>query len=136
MADDEIMVLFVGRLVKEKNLVGMNATFKLLAARGVRYKGVIVGEGQSGATLTDGLPGEVQLVGFMGGDDLCMAYASGDVFYFPSPTETFGRVTIEAMASGLPVVGAAGGGTLDILTEGEDGYLCDPDNYEEQADRI
>ena len=66
-------------------------------------------------------------VGYLSGDALASAYASGDAFVFPSSTETLGLVLLEAMAAGCPVVGANRGGIPDIVTDGVNGCLYDPD---------
>ena len=66
-------------------------------------------------------------VGYLAGEDLASAYASGDAFLFPSSTETLGLVLLEAMAAGCPVVGANRGGIPDIVSDGVNGCLYDPD---------
>lgn len=66
-------------------------------------------------------------VGYLQGDDLASAFASSDVFLFPSRTETLGLVLLEAMAAGCPVVAARAGGIPDIVSDGVNGYLFDPD---------
>jgi glycosyltransferase involved in cell wall biosynthesis len=75
--------------------------------------------------LEDRLPNTV-FTGFLEGDDLARAYASSDVFLFPSDTETFGNVTLEAMASGLPTVCAEAVGSRDLVNDGATGRLCPP----------
>jgi glycosyltransferase involved in cell wall biosynthesis len=67
-------------------------------------------------------------VGYLAGEELASAYASGDAFLFPSSTETLGLVLLEAMAAGCPVVGANRGGIPDIVSDGENGCLYDPDS--------
>jgi glycosyltransferase involved in cell wall biosynthesis len=66
-------------------------------------------------------------VGYLSGTALASAYASGDAFVFPSSTETLGLVLLEAMAAGCPVVGANRGGIPDIVSDGVNGCLYDPD---------
>jgi glycosyltransferase involved in cell wall biosynthesis len=66
-------------------------------------------------------------VGYLAGEELAAAYASADAFLFPSSTETLGLVLLEAMAAGCPVVGANRGGIPDIVTDGVNGCLYDPD---------
>jgi glycosyltransferase involved in cell wall biosynthesis len=68
----------------------------------------------------------VVFAGYKGGDELAAHYASGDVFLFPSDTETFGQVVTEAMASGLPVVAPARGGVVDTVRHGDTGVLFAP----------
>ena len=69
-------------------------------------------------------------VGYLCGEELASAYASGDAFLFPSSTETLGLVLLEAMAAGCPVVGANKGGIPDIITDGKNGCLYNPDEEE------
>ena len=75
--------------------------------------------------IFDGSP--TTFVGYLAGEELASAYASGDAFLFPSSTETLGLVLLEAMAAGCPVVGANKGGIPDIITDGINGCLYDPD---------
>merc|ERR1711939_117204 len=69
-------------------------------------------------------------VGYLAGDELAGAYASGDAFLFPSSTETLGLVLLEAMAAGCPVVGANRGGIPDIISDGSNGCLYEPDGVD------
>ncbi len=69
-------------------------------------------------------------MGYLEGEELASAYASGDAFLFPSSTETLGLVLLEAMAAGCPVVGANRGGIPDIITDGENGCLYEPDGID------
>jgi phosphatidylinositol alpha 1,6-mannosyltransferase len=123
VGDDETLLLYVGRLAAEKRV-------ELLpeALRGLpRTRLVFVGDGPLRAELERrcaGLP--VSFTGFLKGQDLATAYASADAFVFPSDTDTFGQVIQEAMASGLPVVGARSGGTLDLVRDGQTGLHFTP----------
>jgi phosphatidylinositol alpha 1,6-mannosyltransferase len=72
--------------------------------------------------MQSGLPSGV-FPGFLHGEELARAYASSDIFFFPSESETFGNVTLEAMASGLPAVNARSSGSNSLVEEGETGYL-------------
>lgn len=120
---DETMLIYVGRLAREKRVDLLVDAIRDLA--GVRL--VLVGDGPARGELQQrmrGLP--VNFVGYLKGQDLATAYASADIFVFPSDTETFGQVVQEAMASGLPVVGARSGGTLDLIREGVNGQLFEP----------
>ncbi len=133
VADDEVLTAFVGRLVLEKGLDVLAATTALLAERGVRHRVLVVGDGPAREWIEERLPNAIY-VGFLGGEDLSRAYASADIFFNPSSTETFGQVTTEAMASGLPVVGAAAGGTLDLIEDGVTGCLAAADDAVGSAD--
>ncbi len=133
VGDDEVLIGFVGRLVLEKGLDVLAATAALLAERGVRHRVLVVGDGPAREWIEERLP-RATFTGFLGGADLSRAYASADIFVNPSSTETFGQVTTEAMASGLPVVGAAAGGTLDLIEDGVTGCLAAADSAVESAD--
>ncbi|MFL0780840.1 MAG: glycosyltransferase, partial [Prochlorococcus sp.] len=75
-------------------------------------------------------------VGYLAGEELASAYASGDAFVFPSSTETLGLVLLEAMAAGCPVVGANRGGIPDIISDGENGCLYEPDGEDGGAQSL
>ena len=133
VADDEVLIAFVGRLVLEKGLGTLAAAAALLRDRGVAHRVLVVGDGPAREWIEERLPGAIY-TGFLGGADLGRAYASADIFFNPSVTETFGQVTTEAMASGLPVVGAAAGGTIDLVEHDVSGCLTAPDSAAESAD--
>ncbi|HEX3269324.1 MAG TPA: glycosyltransferase family 1 protein [Ktedonobacterales bacterium] len=117
------IVLYVGRLSYEKNLQVLADAFKALDEPGVAL--VLVGDGPARESLEQSLAGNaVAFTGYLTGEALAMAYASADVFAFPSLTETFGQVVQEAMASGLPVVGFDAEGVRDLVTDGETGLLA------------
>ena len=121
----EVLIVTVGRLVREKNLTTLAGIATLLQQAGAPARLVVVGDGPERASLAAACPDTVSFTGALYGEELATAYASADIFLFASDTETFGRVNVEAMASGLPVVAAGAGGTLDIVREGQDGFLCD-----------
>jgi glycosyltransferase involved in cell wall biosynthesis len=75
-------------------------------------------------------------VGYLAGEELASAYASGDAFLFPSSTETLGLVLLEAMAAGCPVVGANRGGIPDIVNDGVNGCLYDPDQPDSLSEAV
>lgn len=134
-APDDIVVAFVGRLVREKRLDTLISMFEALARRGVAVRPLLVGDGPERAAVARALPG-ARLVGFLAGDELATAYASTDIFVFPSDTETFGNVTLEAMASGLPTVCADATGSRSLVIEATTGHLVDPDRPDLFADRV
>lgn len=121
---DAAILLYVGRLAREKGL-------DLLAPALARMEGyhlALVGAGPDRRQIERAFAGlPVTFLGPLYGEDLAAAYASADLFVLPSSTETLGLAAIEAMASGLPVVGARRGGIPYIVTEGETGLLFDPD---------
>jgi glycosyltransferase involved in cell wall biosynthesis len=127
--DDDVLVTFVGRLVLEKGLTIFADVIEGLQARGLPIKSMMVGEGPARATMEARLPDTV-FTGYLGGDALPKAYASSDVFLFPSDTETFGNVTLEAMASGLPAVCADATGASELVQHGTTGYLAPPGDSE------
>ena len=126
IGDDEVAVGFLGRLVKEKGLDVFAAALRTLKARGVKHKTLVIGEGPARDWFAQEVPDAV-FAGYLTGDDLGKAVASMDVFFNPSVTETFGNVTLEAMASGLPVVAAGATGAASLVNDGETGRLVEPD---------
>lgn len=131
IADDEVVVLFFGRIVREKGLDVFVSVIHRLQQQGVRVRPLVVGAGPA-VTLFDGLPATV-LTGHVSGLDLAHAVASADVMLCPSTTETFGNVLVEAMASGLPVVSADAQNARSIMTPGLDGFICPPVDVEAYA---
>lgn len=125
IADDDIVVSFVGRLVWEKGLAVFADVLNQLEAEGRKFRVLIVGEGQARAGLQQRLPRAI-FTGYLSGGPLATAFASADLFLNPSASETFGCVTVEALASGLGVVAADAPGSRDILRDGVDGILCQP----------
>ena len=135
IADQELAVVFLGRLVLEKGLEEFAGTLELLRERGVPHHALIIGEGPARDWFQDRMPDGV-FVGHQVGPDLARALASGDVFLNPSVTEAFGNVTLEAMACGLPVVAAAATGATNLVQDGTSGILCDPGDIEAYADAL
>ncbi|HEY5290134.1 MAG TPA: glycosyltransferase family 1 protein [Caulobacteraceae bacterium] len=120
-ADGTPVIAFVGRLVREKRLDTLAGVMEGL--RDVAHLPLIVGDGPDRSMLQRAAPGAV-FTGFLDGDELAVAYASSDIFLFPSDTETFGAVTLEAMASGLPAVCADATGSRCLVSEGVTGFLA------------
>lgn len=131
----EVVVLFVSRLVTEKGLDVVIDVVKSLDARGIAHRCVIVGEGPERPRLESSLPGAI-FEGHLSGEPLATAYASSDIFLFPSDTETFGNVTLEALASGLPAVVADATGSNALVTDGLNGFLAAPRNSKEFERRV
>jgi len=133
------LIAYVGRVAPEKNLpLLLKAWERLQGVRG-RAQLVIVGEGIMEDTLRrHRIPG-VHLVGFLHGPELSRAYASSDIFAFPSTTETFGNVLLEAMSSGCAPVVAEAGGVLDFTAHESNALFTRPDDtasFTEQLGRI
>ncbi|WP_394730984.1 glycosyltransferase family 4 protein [Altererythrobacter sp. GH1-8] len=124
IADDEVVIVFLGRLVMEKGLDTFAETIIQLRRDQVPHRVMVIGDGPARKWFEHALPGGV-FVGFQTGADLGRALASGDVFFNPSITETFGNVTLEAMASGLPVVAAGATGASSLVEEWETGRLVE-----------
>ena len=124
-------VLHVGRLAPEKNLGVLKATFDSLASAypEKKLKLVIVGDGPVRATLQEQLPDAV-FCGTQRGEALATHYASGDLFLFPSMTETFGNVVLEALASGLGVVAYDEAAAAQHIRHGHNGAVAMPGDQE------
>ncbi len=135
IGDDEPTIAFVGRLVLEKGLDVVAATMAVLRERGVPHRLLVVGDGPARAKFAAQVP-EAVLTGFLGGLALPRAYASADMMFNPSTTETFGNVTLEAMASGLPVVAANATGNQCLVEDGVSGALVEPGDAAAFADAI
>lgn len=125
IADDVPAIAFLGRLVMEKGLDVFADSIDQLQRRGVPHEVVVIGEGPAGDWFESRLP-QAKFVGFQGGENLARAVASCDMLFNPSVTETFGNVTLEAMACGLPVVAARATGSASIVKHGVTGYLVSP----------
>ena len=124
------VLLSVGRLAVEKNLDTVVRCFKSLQFRGLPVKLVIVGDGPMRQALERSVP-EAIFAGTRTGQDLAKHYASADLFIFPSLTETFGNVTIEAMASGLAVVAYDHAAAGQLIEHKRNGMVLAP-NQEAQ----
>lgn len=126
-APEEPVILSVGRLAPEKNLEALIAAFAQIRRTAPTAKLVVVGDGPARETLRARCPDAV-FAGMRTGEDLAAHYASCDVFLFPSLTETFGNVTIEAMASGLAVVAFDYAAAAENIVHGSSGLLAQFDD--------
>lgn len=120
---DDLVALYVGRLAAEKNLPVVLRAFAGMRARQPGAKLVLVGDGPLRGELARAFPGTI-FAGMRTGLDLATFYASGDVFLFPSLTETFGNVTLEAMASGLAVIAYDYAAARELMAHRENGLLA------------
>ncbi len=132
---DTPVVGFIGRLVMEKGLDVFSDTIDQLVARQVQHKVLVVGEGPAREWFENRLPGAV-FTGFQKGNDLGRAVASMDMLFNPSVTETFGNVTLEAMACGLPTVAARATGSESLVTQDVTGRLIRPGAIQDFADAL
>lgn len=126
-SNDDLVVLYVGRLAKEKSVGSVIAAFFAIKAVVHTAKLVLVGDGPLRETLQDACPQAI-FCGVKKGAVLAQHYASGDLFLFPSVTETFGNVVPEAMASGLAVVSYNCAAAADLISDGQSGVLVDVGN--------
>jgi len=120
----EMKFIYVGRISREKNIHVLTEAFRLAATRQRNVRLVIVGDGPYRDEMERDLAGlPATFTGYLTGDDLAAAYASSDVFVFPSGTDTFGNVVLEAQASGLPVIVTDMGGPKENLIPGVTGHI-------------
>lgn len=127
--DEQQVIVFVSRLVWEKNLAMVVRAFQTIQNPANSIRTLIVGDGPAKQELSGQLP-ETVFTGYLNGEDLAKAYASSDIYFFPSDTETFGNVTLEAMSSGLPVVAARAVGNISLVDEEVNGYLADAADHD------
>jgi phosphatidylinositol alpha 1,6-mannosyltransferase len=126
-AQGKRVLLYVGRLAWEKDLRVLVEAYRVLMAKRDDARFVLVGEGPARLEMERLMPQAIFL-GQLSGTDLTISYASSDLFIFPSTVETFGNVTMEAMASGLPPVCARRGGAIGLIEHGSTGFLAEPGN--------
>ena len=129
--ENKVILLYVGRVSREKNLNLLIQAYQQMDHD--RCHLVIVGDGPAFAETQQKLAGlPVTFTGYLSGESLATAYASADIFAFPSKTETFGQVVLEAMASNLPVVGVLAEGVCDLVDNGQTGFLLDGQQMSEE----
>jgi len=133
--DNDEAIVFLGRLVMEKGLDVFAETIVQLRRKQHPHKVLVIGDGPARKWFEKNLPGGI-FAGFQTGADLGRALASGDIFFNPSVTETFGNVTLEAMACGLPVVAAGATGSSSLVNDGTTGRLVPEGTPEAFANAI
>jgi len=126
-APDQISVLYAGRITREKGVELLADAFLLARAREPRLHLLLAGGGPEQERLRERLGGHATFLGWLEGEELARTYASADIFLFPSATDTFGQVILEAQASGLPVIALAEGGPLSLIENRVSGLLCRAD---------
>jgi glycosyltransferase involved in cell wall biosynthesis len=122
LQDGEIGLLYAGRVSKEKKLDLFAAAVRQLRAEGLPVRALVVGHGPYAVEWKESFP-EALFTGYLSGEELATAYASAEVFVFPSTTDTFGNVILEAQASGLPCVVSDQGGPRELVEDGRDGFI-------------
>jgi glycosyltransferase involved in cell wall biosynthesis len=125
VGEKDLMVAHVGRLAPEKNLPLVLTTFDAIRRYAPGARLLLVGDGPARARMEREHP-EHLYAGMRHGEDLAAHYASADLFLFPSMTDTWGNVTLEALASGLPVVAYRMAAAAEFIRHGDNGMLADP----------
>jgi glycosyltransferase involved in cell wall biosynthesis/predicted metal-dependent phosphoesterase TrpH len=120
-------VLYAGRITSEKGVELLADAFLLANAREPRLHLLLAGGGPERDALGARLGDRASFLGWLEGDELAAAYARADIFVFPSSTDTFGQVVLEAQASGLPVLAVGRGGPLSLIEDRVSGLLCEPE---------
>ena len=128
-------ILFASRLVWEKNLETLIAVYTTIRERNIDVNFLIAGDGVARKACEKRMP-EAIFVGKREHAELAVLYASADIFLFPSISETYGNVVLEAMASGLPCIVANGGGSADFIEQGVNGFKCSPHDAEDYLSKI
>src|SRR5256885_15710632 len=124
IADDEMVIAFLGRVVMEKGLDVFADAIHAFATFGLKHRVVVIGEGPARPWFEEQLPDAI-FIGQQTGGDLARALASTHVFLNPSITEAFGNVTLEAMACALPVIAAEATGATNLVLQGLTGAFVD-----------
>jgi glycosyltransferase involved in cell wall biosynthesis len=125
--DSAINVLYAGRITREKGTQLLADAFLQAHSRDPRLHLVLAGGGPEQEHLRELLGEHATFLGWLEGEELARAYTACDIFLFPSATDTFGQVILEAQASGVPVLAVAAGGPLSLIEHGVNGLLCRPE---------
>jgi glycosyltransferase involved in cell wall biosynthesis len=134
---DGVKLLYVGRVSKEKNLAILADAFRAVVDRGAACSLVIIGDGPYREEMERRLAGyPAHFTGYLEGEELSRGYAAADLFVFPSATDTFGNVVLEAQASGLPVIVSDSGGPKELMIDWETGIVVPAGDAAMLADAI
>ena len=136
LGEADALILYVGRVSQEKGLDVLLRTAAVMEREAPAVRFLVAGDGPIRSELERSAPPNMTFLGEVHGEELARLYASSDLFCFPSTTDTFGQVILEAAASGLPVVAAAAGGALELVRDGETGMLVPPDDPEQLASAL
>ena len=134
-SNGEVRLLYVGRISREKDLDLLADAYRRLRKEGLPVQLFVVGHGPYSEALAKSLP-EAFFTGYLSGTELAAAYASADIFVFPSTTDTFGNVILEAQASGLPVVVSDSGGPKELVTHKANGLITRSHHVDDFTDAI
>src|ERR1700680_1957918 len=126
----EVRLLYVGRISREKDLDVLATAYRSLREEGLSVQLFIVGHGPYSQTLSETLPDAV-FTGYLKGKELAAAYASADIFVFPSTTDTSGNVIIKAHASGVPVIVSDSGGPKELVEDNTNGLITKSHDVED-----
>ena len=126
----QIRLLYVGRVSREKDLDLLAEAYRRLRDEGLSIQLCVVGHGPYSREFSESLP-EALFTGYLTGEELAAAYASADIFVFPSTTDTFGNVIIEAQASGVPVIVSDSGGPKELVENDRNGLITKSHNVED-----
>ena len=129
-SNGELRLLYVGRISREKDLDLLADAYRRLRKERLPVQLFVVGDGPYSEALAKSLP-EAFFTGYLRGKELATAYASADIFVFPSTTDTFGNVILEAQASGLPVVVSDSGGPKELVAHKANGLITKSHNVED-----
>lgn len=133
--NDNPTILFASRLVWEKNLETLFEIYAIMQDRQPEVNFIVAGDGVACKACEAKMPNTV-FTGKVDHKTLSVLYASSTLFLFPSVSEAYGNVVLEAMASGLPCVIANGGGSKDFIEQGINGFKCEPYNAACYVERI
>jgi glycosyltransferase involved in cell wall biosynthesis len=134
---EKFILTYVGRLAPEKDLKTlMKIACSLPPEINEQVHWLIAGDGPLLKELQMTAIPNMTFTGYLKGIELAEIYSATDLFVFPSPTETFGNVVLESLASGVPVIGANAGGVKNIISSGITGYLCKPGNADDFVNHI
>lgn len=131
------LLTYVGRLSPEKDVKTLMEIANFMPSDiAEQIQWLVVGDGPLREELQKEAPANMIFTGYLNGEKLAEVYSASDLFVFPSPTETFGNVVLEALASGTPVIAANSGGVKNIIQAGVTGHLCEPRNVDEFTEMI
>ncbi|MEA1072938.1 glycosyltransferase family 1 protein [Sphingomonas sp. LY160] len=136
LADADFVIGYLGRVVMEKGLDVFADAIRAAREAGIEHRVLVIGEGPAREWFAAQLPEDTVFTGELAGNDLARALASTDLFLNPSITESFGNVTLEAMACGLPVIAASASGATNLVRHKQTGMLVTPQDTESFVEAI